>query len=440
MNLRTPEHMKNRKKHYYLPRIGQRLIKTATAVFVCLIIYVLRGYQGMVIQSAIAAIICMQPYAEDSKRVAVNRIISTVMGGICGLLFLLLMEELPMISSRMVIVYFLMSLGVLLVLYLCVVLKVSASAALAAIVYLCIIITYPDVEAPLLQTFDRILDTIIGVCVAVLVNVIHLPVKKHPEKLFFLHLKDIAADRYQILPSRILIELNRLYDAGARICLETRWAPAFMISQMSAVRVNMPMIVMDGAALYDMRENLYHELMRIPEEDADLLRNALKEKGIGACIFAVRSNSMLIFHDGLLSEAEQWDYDVMHRSPYRNYMDGMYETEDQIIAIRFLVKTSDADEAWRLAQSLPEIRDRFTVRRYVMARSGEYTGIYFYRHDTSIENMEQKLLKHVNAEDSSQKAFPVHIQPPAGRFDPEHDAPVLLGRISSEYMETKLLP
>ena len=420
-------------RSFYLPSIGQRLIKTAVAVFLCLVIYVLRGYRGMVVQSAIAAIICMQPYAESSKRVAVNRVISTVMGGIWGLLFLLLMQQIPGITSHMLLVYLCMSLGVLLVLYTCVLLKVADSAALAAIVFLCIIITYPDVEAPLQQTFDRILDTIIGVCVAVFVNVVRLPAKKHPEKLFFLHLKDIAADRYSIVPSRILIELNRLYDAGARICLETRWAPAFMISQMSQVRINMPIIVMDGAALYDMRENAYRELMTVPHEEAEKLLDILRADGLCSCIFAVRSSTMMLFHDGALSEAEQWDYEIMRRSPYRNYMDGIYEPDDQIIAVRFLVKHDAANAAFAKYSADPYITKHFRVARYRMAKSGDWSGIYFYRKDATIENMETRVAAHF-AEETGLAPDPVKIAPPERGFDPEHDAHHLLHEISRIYM------
>ena len=436
MEVKTPEHFK---KHIYLPHIGQRLIKTAVAVFICLLIYVLRGYHGLVLHSSIAAIICMQPYVEDSKRIARNRIISTVMGGIWGLLFLLLMEAVPGISSHMVLVYFIMSLGVLLSLYSCVVLKVSASAALAAIVYLCVIITYPVIDDPLRYAFDRTLDTIIGVVVALVVNMIHLPVKKHPEKVFFLQLKDIAVDRYAILPSRVLIELNRLYDAGAKICLETRWAPAFMISQMSAARINMPVIVMDGAALYDMRENIYYELMKIPEEDVRLLRTVLRKLEICVCIFAVRSNTMLIFHDGPLSEGEQRHYEIMHKAPYRNYMDGMYEDDDQVIALRFLVKSEEGDAAFKMACSLPEIRGKFRIEKYRMAKEDGWTGIYFYRADSSLEHMEQKRVEHVHADSDGAPVVPVHVDPPSEKYDPVHDAPLLLAKISSEYMNVRFL-
>ncbi len=417
---------------FELPGIGQRMIKTAIAVFICLLIYILRGYRGMVIQSTIAAIICMQPYVRDSKKVAVNRIISTVIGGIWGLLYLLLMQMLPVLGSNMLVAYLLMALGVIAVLYTCVLMKLSDNATLSAIVFLCVIITFPVVETPLQQTFDRLLDTIIGVCVAVFINMVHLPKTKHPEKVFFLHLKDIAADRYSLVPSRVMIELNRLYDEGARICLETRWAPAFMISQMSALRINMPIIVMDGAALYDMKENTYYELMAIPHEEADALRERLRARGICICIFAVHTNTMLLYYDGELSEAEQIDYETMHRTPYRNYMEGMYQEDDRIVALRFLVPEAEADAAWAEVQADPWLTGHFRTVRYQMPKSGGHTGIYFYRKDSSVENMEGKLLEFLRAQ--GEKAEAVHVRPPKKDYVPERDAPMLIHTISGKYM------
>ena len=46
-----------------LPPLGQRIVKTAVAVFLCLLYYWLRGYRGqdMPTEAALTAIICMQP-------------------------------------------------------------------------------------------------------------------------------------------------------------------------------------------------------------------------------------------------------------------------------------------------------------------------------------------------------------------------------------------
>ena len=48
-----------------IPRVGMRMVKTALAVAICFFLYVLRGEEGVPIFSTIAAIICMQPYAEN---------------------------------------------------------------------------------------------------------------------------------------------------------------------------------------------------------------------------------------------------------------------------------------------------------------------------------------------------------------------------------------
>ena len=43
-----------------MPKIGMRIIKSAVAVFICFLIYLIRG-EGLPFYSTIAAIMCMQP-------------------------------------------------------------------------------------------------------------------------------------------------------------------------------------------------------------------------------------------------------------------------------------------------------------------------------------------------------------------------------------------
>ena len=77
---------------FYLPAVGQRIVKTTVAVFLCLLVYYLRGFRGREIptEAAITAIICIQPYVRDTRRYAVNRFAGTLIGSFWGLLFLLL--------------------------------------------------------------------------------------------------------------------------------------------------------------------------------------------------------------------------------------------------------------------------------------------------------------------------------------------------------------
>ena len=66
--------------HFPLPYLGHRIMKTSLAVFLCLAIHGILGFEGMAIESAIAAIVCMQPQIEDTKKYALDRIVGTVLG------------------------------------------------------------------------------------------------------------------------------------------------------------------------------------------------------------------------------------------------------------------------------------------------------------------------------------------------------------------------
>ena len=124
----------NRQK-FYLPHIGQRIVKTSIAVLITLLVYYARGYRGaeMPAEAAITAIICMQPYVRDTRDFAISRFLGTFIGAAWGLGFLLLMLVFPRMGSVLLLVYLRMAIGVMLTLYTCVLIRRPDTSGQAAI-------------------------------------------------------------------------------------------------------------------------------------------------------------------------------------------------------------------------------------------------------------------------------------------------------------------
>ena len=82
--------------------MGQRLAKTAAAVFICLMIYAMRGHTGqdMPTEAAITAMVCMQPDLHGTRDNAFQRLTGSLIGVLWGLAFLLLMMLVPRFGSR----------------------------------------------------------------------------------------------------------------------------------------------------------------------------------------------------------------------------------------------------------------------------------------------------------------------------------------------------
>lgn len=72
-----------------IPGIGARIVKSGAGVLICMLIYFLRGNEGMPFYSALAVLWCMRQYTRESVNMAVQRTIGTFIGAAYGLAVLL---------------------------------------------------------------------------------------------------------------------------------------------------------------------------------------------------------------------------------------------------------------------------------------------------------------------------------------------------------------
>ena len=88
------------------PPIGARIIKSSVAVGLCMIVYFIRTLlpvgNGIPFYGALAALWCIQPYADTTKNNALQRSAGTIIGAAYGLLFLLLFRRLGIAIPELV--------------------------------------------------------------------------------------------------------------------------------------------------------------------------------------------------------------------------------------------------------------------------------------------------------------------------------------------------
>lgn len=151
-----------------LKKPGLRIIKTLVALNLALLISYFRPGESLPLSSAIAAIICLQQDVQETKEVGINRALGTVIGGICGLLYLLIVPpnflpkaiELSGICIITSIIIWIMSM-----------LDKPKAIVMTAIVFLSITVNHVDsVDLPYSYAFNTTLDTMIGVLLAFLIN------------------------------------------------------------------------------------------------------------------------------------------------------------------------------------------------------------------------------------------------------------------------------
>ncbi|WP_326909329.1 FUSC family protein [Sedimentibacter sp. MB31-C6] len=148
-----------------IPKIGMRNIKTTIAVFFCLLLFEIINRENS-FYACIAAVICMQNTVDNSMQKSISRIIGTAIGGFVAIIVLIFLETYIIEDA-----YFLfIPIGIIVLIEICVAINKKDAVSICCVVYLSILITKRQEGGYLIYTIDRIIDTSIGIFIALIVN------------------------------------------------------------------------------------------------------------------------------------------------------------------------------------------------------------------------------------------------------------------------------
>jgi len=295
---------------------GQRILRSVVSVWLCMIVYILRGMRGEPFYSIIAALQCVQPYSSNMLREGKDRIIGTLVGAFWGAAILFL-ELLPEGGGFRTTVIFYILLGIFtgLVIYSTVLLNISQYALFAAVVFLGIAVYHIEDANPYIHVFYRTLETIIGVGVAIFVNSLHFPRVRDRKTLFVSGIDHVLFREDRELSRFTKVELNRFLHDGMRFSVSTKQTPATVREILSGVDLRLPIIAMDGAVLYDLNTMKYVRTVKIEPSLVSHITDFLHAEGIPFFVNTVQDNLLVIYFkdykDLILEEVR----DTRHHNP-----------------------------------------------------------------------------------------------------------------------------
>ena len=356
-----------------VPLPGQRIVRSVISVWLCMVVYVLRGMRGEPFYSIIAALQCVQPYSSNMLNEGKDRIYGTMIGAFWGSA-ILFFELLPEGQSFRTTVLFYILLGLFsgLVIYSTVLLGIAQYALFSTVVFLGIAMYHIEDANPYIHVFYRTFETIIGVGVAIVVNSVHLPRVRDKETLFVSGIDYVLFREDRELSRYTKVELNRFLEEGIHLSVMTRQTPATVREILSEINLRLPIIAMDGAVLYDLQTMKYVRKVKIKPDLVREITDFLHSEGMPFFVNTIQDNLLVIYfkdykdlileevkdayHDGVqhehLSEHElsKSAYISMSRiynkkriSPYRNYVRTNSEITRDVIYILTIDRSEKID-------------------------------------------------------------------------------------------------
>ncbi len=301
-----------------MPRIGKRILKSAFAVFLCFIINMLRNQAGVVFYSCIASVLCIQQDVQHTKKVGLNRVVGTFIGGLFGMLFLVIKDHVPIQGDFFL--YCIISIMIIPIIYVTVVFKKTSASYISCVVFMSIAITHRMDSNPFLFAWNRMLDTLIGIGVAYVVNKIHLPHHKRKDTLYVTTLDHMLLQENETLSGYTKIKLKELLEDDCAITLATSRTPSSLLPILKDIKFSLPLIVMNGAALYDCKSQTYSHCHFMKKECVEALTVLANKYNFTLFQNSIHYHVLHTYYHDFQSDIEEAYYHAMRKMPYHSYV------------------------------------------------------------------------------------------------------------------------
>ena len=387
--------MKNKK--ITLPPIGMRIIKSAIGVFLGFVIYLLRGKNGTPFYTALSVLWCMQPQVSDSKSKAIQRTIGTMIGAFYGMIMILIEYYFGSFQSEF-IRFLLISLFIIPVIYTTIVFNKKNASYFSCVVFLSIVVVHITDDNPYFFVVNRVLDTMIGIVLAFLINTARIPRKKRKDILFVSELDKVLLTMEEKLTPYSKFELNQIIEDGANFTIATMRPPAALLSAINGINLKLPVVVMNGAMLFDVKKNRCLKVYEIENSEAKELITFFNNRNFHCFVNVVVEDSVIIYYGEFKNDAEKRIYDNLRSSPYRNYMKEELPDNHGVAYLMIIDKREKIEKAYKDLKNLGYV-EKYKILKYDSDDYPEYTYIKIYNKEAEKKNMIEYVKNMVGAEE-----------------------------------------
>ncbi len=387
------------KAGFRLPPVGNRIIKSAVGVLLCWCVYLLRGRNGIPFYSMLAALWCIQPYINKTMSMALQRTVGTLIGAAFGLITIIL-EIYAFNIYDQPLGFLVVALMIIPVIYTTVLIKRPNASYFSCVVFLSITVIHMTDDDPFMFVLNRVLDTFIGIAVGMLVNSARLPRRRVTDTLFTAELDDMLSPISEQLTPFSRVEINRMLAEGLKFTLVTMRTPASLMGVLSDVELDLPVVVMNGAALYDFRSNSYVKAYIISGDTCEKIHCIANAAGMNVFTNALCDDSLVIYYDKLKNKAEKSIFSSLKKSPYRNYINRKPQPEDRVI---YLMIVDLSDRVSGLYDQLvhSEVGRLLKIITYPSQDYPGYSYIKIYNRNAGKQHMTEILCKEYGIEKCS---------------------------------------
>ncbi|WMJ85565.1 HAD family hydrolase [Anaerocolumna sp. MB42-C2] len=152
--------------------------------------------------------------------------------------------------------------------------------------------------------------------------------------------------------------LNELIAKGMKFSIATARSAATVNDILKGIRLNLPVILMNGVLIYDFNLKTYINIEYLPGESFSYIINALKQHHLTGFLYEIKHNTQTTYYERLAQKAQRDFYEERvrkYQKPFTQVSDFALVNPDHIIYLALLDKKENLEPAYEQLKRCPGI-------------------------------------------------------------------------------------
>ncbi|MFI3213151.1 MAG: HAD hydrolase family protein, partial [Eubacteriales bacterium] len=291
----------------------------------------------------------------------------------------------------------LVSLMIIPVMYAAVICKYPEVSYFSCVVFLSITVNHIGDENPVLFVVNRILDTVIGIVVATIVNNICIPKKKAKDILFITGLDETLLSKDEKMTPYSKVELNRMIEKGLQFTIATERTLASLIEGNKGIDLKLPVIVFHGAVLYDLKDKKYLAVKEMEKEVVEEIQEITKSRNLCCFTTGLVQETAVIFYEKFYHDIEEKIHKKLRISPYRNYYKGDMLEGTKPFYLMIIGKNEEISSLYHQLKN-NSVSNHIRMVRMQSNDYPSYVYLKIYHRECAKQDMIETLKSHIGIE------------------------------------------
>lgn len=410
-----------------VPKLGMRVIKTVISVFLSISVYVLllviNNLLGLDVEdlkaptsmytpfyAAIAAVYALHRDRKSSINQAKIRSFGSVVGGYYGMLIIILSELLLINVFNLennnfilfkLLTYLIVSISIIPLIQFTIMMKQSSSVFITCLTFFSVTISSRNGGMPVfLFATNRVLSTLVGIGISLLVNNFSLIRNKNKNILFVSSLdNNLLRGKEDTISAYLKYKLDNLYFKGMALTFATTRTLSSLEYIFDDVEIEFPLVVMNGAAIYHFKDRNYENVYRIDNSARLFIDSKLEELNMNSFTYSINDNMLHCYHNKIENDGEKYFYNIRRKNDFDNFVRASLPV-DVKASLYIIVDVKEKID------NLYNLINESDYRKYIdliVYPFKEIEGDYYYLKINSHDSKKDKLINNLKEEGKYEK-------------------------------------